>query len=197
MVGMLHGEMATRRRNGRLLRTFEHLVSDWVVGRRNRTARELRKVSAERPTATRAFGEHVSYARIGFVARAHDLNSRKPTFAITFHHHDVVAGHATHDIGALNFAFDGFHACHLARSRNHRLACASGTMAIRILSGDVDIEAHVAVVLHTTYVEASSHQFSDKLFDQRCLARIMASNYGHRRTRNVHHTLPPFIRRSV
>lgn len=166
IVGVLRLEVPARGLVGLLLGATQRLARI-VVGRRHGTARELREVGAQRPAAARALGEHGGHAGVRIVARAHDLDGGQPALAVPLHHHHVVAGHAAHDVGALRFALHRFDARHLPRSGNHRLARAGGAMAVRVLAGVVDVEAHMAVVLHAAHIVAALHQRSDELLDER------------------------------
>ena len=47
----------------------------------------------------RPLGEHVSHPRVGSVVAQRMISMvGSPAFAVPIHHHDVVAGHAAHDV---------------------------------------------------------------------------------------------------
>lgn len=95
--------------------------------------------------------------------------------------------HAAHDVGALHLALHRLDARHLPWCGDHRLARAGGAVAVRVLAGIVDVEAHVAVVLHAAHVIAARDQLGYELLDKRRLARVVATHDGEGRAGDVHH----------
>ncbi len=148
MVGMLRGEMVACGRCGAL----RHAAP---LGRRDGPAPELGEIGAERPAFARALGEHGRGACVGGVARTHDLYRGQAAFAITLNHHDVVARHACDDVVALKLAGRGLDARHLPRAGDDRLGRARMAMTVGIFSGLIDLETHMAVMLHAAHIEPS------------------------------------------
>ena len=154
----------------RELRRLSRLRRVRVVHVRNGVATELREIGAQRPALARAFGEHLGRARVGGVARAHDLDGGQAAFAVPLDDDHVVPGHAGHDIGAFKLALGGFDARHLPRGRDDGFASAGVAVAPRVFTRDVDVEADVAVMLHAAHIEPAPHQLGDEFFDKGCFS---------------------------
>ena len=198
MVGVLRLEVGAHRRSvGRHVAALhdaaQRLARVLVVRGRHGAARELGEVGAQRPAATGSFRKHVGHPRVRLVARAHDLHGGQPALAVAFHDDDVVPVHAAHDVGALHLALHRLDARHLPRRGDHRLARPGGAVAVRVLTGIVDVEAHVAVVLHAAHVVTARDQLGYELLDKRRLARVMAAHDSEGRAGDVHHVHAPVL----
>ena len=131
-------------------------------------ASELGEIRAQRPTLAGALGECLGGTGIGLVAGAHDLDGGQAAFAIALDDHHVMTGHARHDIGALRFPIGGLDPRHLTGSRDDGFAGAGVSMPPRVLSGDIDVEPHMAMVLDAAHVQAATDQLGYELLDKGC-----------------------------
>ena len=147
---------------------------DALAFRREKAFRNLGEVGPKRPAALRAQGKRLGDALVRLVARTHELDGRQPAFTITLHDDDVVARHASHDVGAFRLALERLHAGDLPWRCDDSLRSARLTMAVGVLARIVDIEALVAVMFHTSHVVPPSNKLFDKLHDEGRFPRIVA-----------------------
>ena len=154
---------------------------------REKAFRNLGEIGPKRPASLRAQGESLSDALVRLVARTHELDGRQAAFAITLHDDDIVAWHASHDIGAFRLALERLHAGDLPRRCDDGLRSARFAMAVGILARIVDIEALVAVMFHASHVVAPGNKLFDKLHDEGRFPRIVTPDDRDCRARHVDH----------
>ena len=147
---------------------------DPLAFRREKAFRNLGEVGPKRPVALRAQGKRLGDALVRLVARTHELDGRQAAFTITLHDDDIVARHASHDVGAFRLALERLHAGDLPWRCDDSLRSARLTMAVGVLAWIVDVEALVAVMFHTSHVVSPSNKLFDKLHDEGRFPRIVA-----------------------
>ena len=160
---------------------------DALAFRREKAFRNLGEIGPKRPAALRAQSKRLGDALVRLVARTHELDGRQAAFTITLHDDDVVARHASHDVGAFRLALERLHAGDLPWRCDDSLRSARLTMTVGVLAWIVDVEALVAVMFHTSHVVSPSNKLFDKLHDEGRFPRIVAPDDRDCRARHVDH----------